>query len=581
MRSNYDKNPRIEVKGFAGECFCGTEAVAAFLTSCVHGPVTVAVEFYQGVYDQEITDLLRKAWPDAAFFNSAQAMKSAEEINAVLGPDITDDEIFGFMTRQEIDCYFDGEKVLQMRKRLNETSGIRVIYGVGATYICRDATILVYADMARWEIQQRFRRGEVSNVGVDNRGERPSLQYKRAMFTDWKILDRHKRTLMGSWDFVLDTNIGGMPKIASGRAVRAGLEIAASRPFRLVPYFDAGPWGGQWMKEVCDLDKTAQNYAWCFDCVPEENSLKLQFGDILFEIPAIDLVFFQPEKLLGVPVYGRFGDEFPIRFDFLDTMKGGNLSLQVHPLTQYIQKTFGLNYTQDESYYILDSTPASCVYLGLKEDTDPQEMVSALRYSQQSGEPFEAERFVGKYPVHKHDHLLIPAGTIHCSGADTMVLEISATPYIYTFKLYDWGRLGLDGRPRPINIGHGEKVIQWNRREQWVRCHLLNDRQIVAEGEGWKEEHTGLHEAEFIETRRHWFSVPVHHKTDGSVNVLNLVEGREAVVESPSGQFEPFVVHYAETFVVPASVGEYTIRPFGESEGKTIATIKAYIRHNS
>jgi hypothetical protein len=62
------------------------------------------------------------------------------------------------------------------------------------------------------------------------------------------------------------------------------------------------------------------------------------------------------------------------------------------------------------------------------------------------------------------------------------------------------------------------------------------------------------------------------------VNVLNLVEGREAIVESPVNQFEPFVVHYAETFIVPANVKEYTIRPYGESEGKEIATIKAYIR---
>jgi hypothetical protein len=90
-----------------------------------------------------------------------------------------------------------------------------------------------------------------------------------------------------------------------------------------------------------------------------------------------------------------------------------------------------------------------------------------------------------------------------------------------------------------------------------------------------------LHEQEFIETRRHWFSRPVLHETGGSVNVLNLVEGREAVVESPGHAFEPFAVHYAETFIVPAAVGEYTVRPCGESEGKECATIKAFVRHHS
>ena len=188
------------------------------------------------------------------------------------------------------------------------------------------------------------------------------------------------------------------------------------------------------------------------------------------------------------------------------------------------------------------------------------------------------EEFVNQWPAKKHDHFLIPNGTIHCSGAGAMVLEISATPSIFTFKLWDWGRLGLDGKPRPINIKHGSHVIQWERQTDFVRQNLVNRIEKIAEGDGWREERTGLHENEFIETRRHWFSKPVTHHTGNGVNVLNLVEGAEAIVESPTGDFEPFVVHYAETFIIPASVGTYTIRPFGKAEGKECGTIKAYIR---
>ena len=159
-----------------------------------------------------------------------------------------------------------------------------------------------------------------------------------------------------------------------------------------------------------------------------------------------------------------------------------------------------------------------------------------------------------------------------------MVLEISATPSIFTFKLWDWGRLGLDGLPRPINIGHGSKVIQWERQTDFTREYLVNHIEQIAEGEGWREERTGLHENEFIETRRHWFAAPVTHHTDGGVQVFNLVEGEEAIIESPTHAFEPFIVHYAETFIIPASVGEYTIRPYGASEGKQCGTIKAYVR---
>ncbi|WP_232055123.1 hypothetical protein [Vibrio taketomensis] len=112
----------------------------------------------------------------------------------------------------------------------------------------------------------------------------------------------------------------------------------------------------------------------------------------------------------------------------------------------------------------------------------------------------------------KHDHFLIPAGTIHCSGSDSMVLEISATPYIFTFKLWDWDRLGLDGLPRPVHLEHGKEVIQWDRDTQWCQEHLVNTITLIAEGDGWRRK-TGLHEREFIETRRHWFNKPVLHKT--------------------------------------------------------------------
>jgi hypothetical protein len=70
----------------------------------------------------------------------------------------------------------------------------------------------------------------------------------------------------------------------------------------------------------------------------------------------------------------------------------------------------------------------------------------------------------------------------------------------------------------------------------------------------------------------------VLHDTNGGVNVLNLVEGDEAVVESPTDAFAPFVVHHAETFIVPAAVGEYTVRPHGPSIGKECATMKALVR---
>lgn len=582
--SQYNSLPVVDVKNDQYRVDKGWDAICIRLNgkiqSIAGNKKLVVIETYQGVIHEELIASLKQGLNQSLFIQASDYMLAEEEIKKLVFPDVTDDRIFGFMTRLSMDAFFDGDKVTAFQTEMDLLEeGTIVIYGSGATLLCPQPDLLVYADMARWEIQLRMRQHLVDNLGVNNRETADwMLLYKQGFFVDWRVCDRLKKTLFDRIDFLLDTNKIGQPKMVEGKGILEGLKLAANRPFSVVPFFDPGPWGGQWMKEVCNLDPSAPNYAWCFNCVPEENSLLLKFGEEVIEIPSINLVFRHPEELLGKAVHGRFGDEFPIRFDFLDTMEGGHLSLQVHPLTEYIQEKFGMHYTQDESYYMMDTKEDAIVYLGLREGVNPEQMMAELEEAQAGGKPFEAEKHVQVWPVKKHDHVLIPAGTIHCSGKSSMVLEISATPYIFTFKLWDWGRLGMDGKPRPINIEHGKKVIQWDRTTEWTKDNLVNQVRIVAQGDGWVEESTGLHEREFIETRRHWFTKKVEHHTNGGVNVICLVEGDEVIVESPTGAFEPFIVHYAEVFIVPAQVGAYTIRPYGTGEGQKCGTLKGTVR---
>ncbi len=580
-KSNYDKFPATFTDGrlWKGWSAILTQLKAVRAERGVARQVWV-VECYQGVRMESLRAALERLAPDH-LIESDTLFKPAEEIERMTYPYVTDDRLFGFRARFTYADFFDKERLAACRETLAAETGWTIIFGHGAAEVVSEPSQLVYVDMARWEIQLRSRRGEIDGLGVHNRQEPPSAHYKRGYFVDWQVCDRLKKQLLPKVDYWLDTHQEDAPKLIEGETLLRGLRQTAHRPFRVVPFFDPAPWGGQWMKRVCGLNPEPANYGWCFDCVPEENSLYLSVQDELFEIPANDLVFSETRALLGGPVEARFGQDFPIRFDFLDTMGGGNLSLQVHPTTQYIRDTFGIPYTQDESYYLLDAEEGASVYLGLRDGVDPKEMIAALEEAQRTGEVFDAERYVNRWPAKRHDHFLIPAGTIHCSGEGAMVLEISATPSIFTFKLWDWGRLGLDGLPRPINIGHGSKVIQWERQTDFCRQHLVNQVEVIAEGEGWREERTGLHENEFIETRRHWFTEKVEHDTDGGVQVLNVIKGDELIVESPTNAFEPFVVHYAETFIIPASVGAYTIRPYGTSVGKYCGTIKAYVRFRS
>lgn len=577
-KSNYDKRPAVAIgKGFILE---GWKSISSFVSGKVEHAKLLTVDCYTGVYYDLLKSKLQEI-NNARLIDTLEIFKSENEINALTEQFLTEDILFGFYSNLSISDYFDEEKLRFARESIEQASGTVIVFGYGAQYVTT-GDINIYADMPRWEIQQRMRRKEVNGLGVNNKEETFSLQYKRGLFNDWKVLDKHKKTIYDTVDFWLDTVKVDLPKLIDKETFFKGMDKAASSPFRLVPFFDPAPWGGQWMKEVCDLDRSVSNFGWCFDCVPEENSLLLKINDIEFEMPSVNLVYTRSRELLGDPVEARFGKEFPIRFDLLDTIGGGNLSLQVHPTAEYARENFGLAYTQDESYYIMDTKEDTYVYLGLRNDINPDEMVADLNKAQQ--DPFfvfDVDKYVNKVPVKKHDHFLIPGGTVHCSGKDTLVLEISSTPNLFTFKLWDWQRLGLDGKPRPINVDRGKKVIVWGRDTGFTYRELVNKVKILNDTGTVREEKTGLHKNEFIETRRHIFTEKVTHYTNDSVNVLNLVEGDSVIVESLNGDFEPFVVHYAETFVVPARIKTYTVRPYGNSKGNECITIKASVRFNA
>lgn len=577
-KGNYDKYPVKKVSEDSSVIWSGWKNLSIQLKKESEGKekCVIVIDCYPGTDTEavrrEITERLR---PNYVFF-SDDCLWETEKMDAYLEEWLTDDRVFGIMTAKSMRDFFYSEKLEQVREEIaSGGDGIYLVYGVGAGLIT-EGDVLVYADMSRWEIQLRYRSG-MPNWNCRNNDAPILTKYKRGFFAEWRWADRHKKQMFERIDYILDTN-HECPVMVTGDAFREGLRKLAGEPFRTVPYFDPGVWGGQWMKKICGLPEEQPNYAWSFDGVPEENSLLLQYGDTVIEIPAMDLVMYQPQRLLGERVHGRFGAEFPIRFDFLDTMGGQNLSLQVHPLTEYIQEKFHMHYTQDESYYILDGEEDACVYLGVKTGVDKKKMLDDLESAERGEMIFPAEDYVNCFPVKKHDHVLIPAGTIHCSGANTMVLEVSATPYIFTFKLWDWARVGLDGKPRPIHLEHGKNNIQWNRDTEWVKENLLHQDCVKYEDENCKIVRTGLHEREFLDTYRCSFWGKMRLLSDGGVHMLNLVEGSQAVITSADNKFEPFIVHYAETFIIPAAAGECVIEPIGDGVDEEHIVLLATVR---
>ena len=578
-KSNYDKSPFVAVTDAKYSCDIGWDKIAAELRKAVgrgrlEKPILV-VDCYPGVDEVSVLNELASRLVPKLTIHAADAYHPPEKIDKLVAPFLGDDEsLFGRFSSLSLVNFFNAEPLWRFRRTIDELKeGLVLIVGCGASLIAW-GHILVHAGLSRRTIQQRFHRNEIGNLGADNKSAAANLKYKRAFFVDWRVADRWKRPLIRRWDYVLDTNDPAEPKLAEAGDVRSGMREAALRPFRLVPAPDSAPWSKQFEKDIPNPGHAVEDSELYFDCMPEENSLLLGFGDARFEIPAIDLLFYQPRALLGESVQLRFKDGFPIRFSLHDTRGVENNRFHVHPPADHFRHHFALRHTQDENYYGLQAGADTRVYIGLRKGIEPATMQRDLKIARSNGTHFPAEKYMNQFPAKGHDHFLIPADTVYGGNGNSLVLQISATPYIFAFDTWKWGEPGRNGKAHATHLTHGQREQGPDRaKENSVNCP-----EPVANGDGWREEKMGLQAGNFVELRRHWFTKKVLHDTNGSINVLNLIAGEEAVVESPTDAFTPFIVHYAETFIIPAAVGEYTIRPHGPSTGKECATIKAFVQ---
>src|SRR6202008_527579 len=141
-----------------------------------------------------------------------------------------------FLCPWSLDEFFAPGLVERLREDVALTPrGVVLVLGPGATLVCPHADVLVYADVTRWEIQQRQRRHESGNLGAENAGAPAGRLYKRAYFVDWRAADRHRNAVLDRVDYYLDTNIPGSPRLVRGDLYRKALAVTARRPFRLVP----------------------------------------------------------------------------------------------------------------------------------------------------------------------------------------------------------------------------------------------------------------------------------------------------------------------------------------------------------
>lgn len=551
--------------------FEGYQALAQNISS----EKVVIVDGYSGVFwdifKKELNKALLELGVKAVWWDVAAALKPEKEIRTLVEPFLGgDDPVFGKRAESSLSDYFKQEYLHRLCP--DHGAEMNILFGCGAALAGWQGR-LIYIDVPKNEIQFRMRAGQLCNLGISSPAP-AKMMYKHFYFVDWIVLNKHKKALLPRIDMIIDgqrpDTITGM----KGDVLRKGLCDLARNGFRVRPWFEPGAWGGQWIREhINALPHDVPNYAWSFELIVPENGLIFESSLRMLEVSFDMLMYMAGEQVVGGVCYHEYGDEFPIRMDYLDNMDGRNLSLQCHPRKEYAKRHFGEVLTQEETYYVLDCKEDAVVYLGFREGVVPEEFEAGLKKSIEETVPFEVDRFVNALPSEKHGLYLIPPGTLHSSGRNNLVLEISTTPYIFTFKMYDWLTVDLDGKPRPLNIDRGMENLYFDRCGDKVNRELVSHPECLQEGIDWSVWHLPTHAAHSYDVHRLEFLTKMDILTEGKCHVLNLVEGECISVETEGGMC--WEITYGETFVVSAAADKYRLV---NHSGRPVKVVKAFMK---
>lgn len=534
---------------------------------------TVVIDGYVGNFWSRIIDELTLAFKtqgtEVNWYVMDDFLKPEATIEKLVQPFLgAEDSVWGTKTSLQLADFYQMDALAALKP--NPDFPVNILIGTGAALSGWGAA-MIYIDLPKNELQHRMNAGSITNLGKSS-PEKPAAMYKRFYFVDWVVCNQHKASILRRADVLADGQGIDWITWAYAPDMINGLKGLTQSVFRPRPWFTPGSWGGQWLMEhIPQISPEEPNYAWSFELIAPENGLVFERNGVRLEVSFDCLMILAGAQVLGKH-HARFGNAFPIRFDFLDTFDGGNLSIQCHPSLPYIQERFGEVLTQDETYYMLDCAPDAKVYLGFQDDIDPAAFRQELEHSLANDTEVAIEQYVQSFSAKKHDLYLIPNGTIHSSGRNNLVLEISATPYIFTFKMYDWLSKDLNGDPRPINIEHAFNNLRFDRKGQRVPQELIAKPYVLEQGAGWKTIHLPTHAAHFYDVHRIEFENEVTVQTRQACHVMMLVEGTEIRVRI--GDRET-VFQYAETFVIPAAVSRYTLI---NTSGTTAKVVKAFVK---
>jgi mannose-6-phosphate isomerase len=311
--------------------------------------------------------------------------------------------------------------------------------------------------------------------------------------------------------------------------------MARLYPLRFEPLLRRYLWGGRRLASV--LGKTlppGDDFAESWEIVDHGRDQSRVASGPCQGLTLQELVATRGAELLGASHPQR---QFPLLFKFLDAHQA--LSVQVHPGDADAARRDPPDLGKTEAWFMLHADPGSRIYAGLKAGVDRPALERAIADG-------TAESCLHWFEPRAGDCVFIPAGTVHALGAGLVVAEIQQASDT-TLRLFDWNRVGPDGRPRPLHVREGLAVIDYQRGPVGPQSPLPTDRPHVRR----------LVACDKFVLDRWSFSDPQPAGGDDRFHILAVVEGAVSVAGDPTD--EPLV--RGQTLLLPASLGPVRLTP--------------------
>ena len=577
--------PHIDQK-IGKQLICGNQETAAVIAEQVKPGQVIAIDGYVAagfisatdnlVQQLELRGLKTREYDFRSVYKSEKELW--ELVDKKLSWDRSEDPtlLFGRIWKGGYEGLLDRKKLEAFNQELKKPdTAVKIVYGQGCLIpeLRKLYDVKIFLDVSPKESILRIRRGQYINLGMKEALAR-NQAIRRCYYCDFEVAVALRRELLsreGNLDYYVVNESPTDMKMLPYNAFSSILKSLANYPFRCKPVYLEGVWGGTYVKKLRGLPDSMRNCAWVFDLIPMEVSIVIDVCGTLLEIPFSTFFMKEGDAVLGPDVVKKFGGYFPIRFNYDDSYHStGNMSIQCHSGSAYNREHFDELGRQDESYYVVVTGHEAKTFIGFRDDADIPQFFKDIEAADTEHKPVDYMKYVSYEESRPGLQVMLPAGTIHSSGRNQVILEIgSLTVGSYTYKMYDYLRLDFDGKQRPIHTKLGELNVNQERRTSVIhdpesKDYIVQKPRLAASGDGWEEYIVGENEQLYFSLRRLEFDKRCEQETGDRFHVLTLVDGERVRIRSIEHPERSFDAEFMDLVVVPTDMGRYEIINLGD-----------------